>query len=140
MSNEDLIVYVDALVEWVKEGTESPDLTVTMLESIRVRDDFIRILMQDPELWPLAISRFWETDLYRDHEMSHIYATILGILYWGLGDTTRALMVLGHAVFVRADYNLAALILASIEADVPFESWAEGARSLTRAECLMLTA
>ena len=132
----DLTIYVDALVDWVAEGTESPDLTATMLESIKVRDDFIRILISDPDLWDKAITRFWDTDLYLDHERSHIYATILGILYWGLGETTRAIMVLGHAVFMRADYQLAQLVLMSIDNDVPFDEWAEGVRALTRADCL----
>ena len=136
MTNKNLAIYVDALVDWVKEGTESPDLTATMLESIKVRDDFIRILISDPDVCGKAITRFWDTDLYLDHERSHIYATILGILYWGLGETTRAIMVLGHAVFMRADYQLAQLVLMSIDNDVPFDEWAEGVRALTRADCL----
>ena len=45
-------------------------------------------------------------------------------------------MVLGHAVFMRADYQLAQLVLMSIDNDVPFDEWAEGVRALTRADCL----
>lgn len=126
----------DSIINWLGDDTPiAPDTIVALADSVKVRDEVIRQMMQHPDNWQAFLNKLFDATLEVPQIEVPVY-TMAAILLWQAGNTNQSLMALGHALAEDPYYNLAHLIYAAISTEMDPAVWAEGVSKMTREECV----
>lgn len=126
----------DSIINWLGDDTPiAPDTIVALADSVRVRDEVIRQMMQHPDNWQAFLDKLFDATLEYPQVEVPVY-TMAAILLWQADNNAQALMALGHALAEDSQYNLARLIYAAISAGMEPAVWAASLSDLTREECV----
>lgn len=126
----------DSIINWLGDDTPiAPDTIVALADSVKVRDEVIRQMMQHPDNWQAFLNKLFDATLEVPQIEVPVY-TMAAILLWQAGNTNESLMALGHALAEDSYYNLAHLIYAAISTEMDPAVWAEGMSKMTREECV----
>lgn len=108
------------------------DRVLTALNDVRVRDAFLRDLMERPDCWLDAGERLWMMRGSGPASRLAPVLTILAILQWQAGHNPLAAIVLGSALDVQPGYSLALLVASCMQHGIDPQVWVQGTLSMSR--------
>ncbi|MBK9740050.1 MAG: DUF4192 domain-containing protein [Actinobacteria bacterium] len=135
----------DAAVEQVQVAFSAQDtplrdddvaLLVVGLSDIRVRDTVLwETTRLDPDALHRGLSALTAAVRCTPNGWVAPVATACATVAWLVGDGARALIAVERALLDDPDYSLAILVVQSLQAGLPPDSWREALAALSRDEC-----